>query len=88
MKIEVTQEDIAAGIRGDSCKCPVALAIKRALGERYFVAVNNQGILVSNQDGGRILRIPPRVNMFVRVFDFGMTPIPISFELEAPEREQ
>lgn len=29
MEIEVTQQDINKGIKGDICNCPIALALKR-----------------------------------------------------------
>lgn len=39
IRVEVTQADIDAGVRGDGIKCPIALAVSRGLGCMAQVAL-------------------------------------------------
>ena len=83
IKVEVTQEDIAKGVRADCDFCPVALALRRATGwiwavrkmraERfsYFVFVPHL-----------VVALPHVVETFIDTFDKSGEGSPFSFELE------
>lgn len=38
LKVQVTQEDIDTGIKGSSCRCPIAKALFRATNKIHLVA--------------------------------------------------
>ena len=77
MQVDVTVQDIEAGIAGSTDACPVALAIGRCgLGP---VRVGGFGLRV----GGRSWVLQPvGVTDFIVAFDKGWSVKPFSFELE------
>jgi hypothetical protein len=81
--VEVTQEDIDKGKRGDPWCCPAARALERATGKKWSVV----GPLCSRVDDrkqaiGKRITLPQEVFDFVRAFDGGEPVSPFSFELE------
>jgi hypothetical protein len=83
MRIEVTQEDIDNGLRGNCRQCPIALVVARSTGALY-VSVNS-GIQWSYFRGcvspEHWRRIPLEVFRFMSDFDRGRPVEPFSFEL-------
>ena len=80
MRIEVTQAHIDAGKRKRSTKCPVALAIKEALGVQYVMVEDlihiGRGLLHGH-------RTPDIVCAFICAFDRNQSGLmPFSFDLE------
>ncbi len=80
MKVSVTAEDIANGIRKNCRGCPVALATQRTY-ETAYVWVNTESITIDYQDP-RIVKTPSDVKRFVLKFDAGEPVFPFEFELE------
>jgi hypothetical protein len=89
MLIDVTAEDIDAGVKKHCELCAVALAIRRATGQSWRVGVDSQGRAVAQfrpADGFLQFRILPRVvTEFVLAFDAGGRRAvgPIRFEFAA-----
>ncbi len=84
MRIEVTADDIAMGQRGSCCKCPIALAVARALKLNGMV-VDVNGLRVFVGAFGRPRRVyglPENARAFVDAFDAGRATRPFEFELE------
>lgn len=80
MTINVTQEDINKGVRNSCTKCPVALAVHRALNK--MVRVGFSGVRVEFSIGVlQFLRIPQECQDFMARFDFGMPVQPFEFEI-------
>lgn len=80
--VEVTEEDIANGQPFNCGKCPVALALSRAVpGCKPFV-----GFAYFRLDAGhgRLSRLPERVIRFIGRFDGRDLARPFSFDLEIP----
>lgn len=74
MKIDVTQKDIDDGEPDNECECPVALAIRRALGLESRHGAYVEDVVVVNGSGviwalGVAYRTPAVVKQFVDEFD-------------------
>jgi len=88
VNIEVTAEDIAAGVREDCFACPIASALLRATGaKRAFV--DGGAVAVGDWEGffppSRMeVPITKEVSSFVHTFDVGDSVEPFSFDLELP----
>lgn len=65
VRIEVTAKDIRDGTPGNTCACPVALALHRAGMEWPTVQTNH------SVSAGYLIRHSPRVAKFIRAFDRG-----------------
>ena len=77
MQVDVTVQDIAAGVAGSVDSCPVALAAGRCgLGP---VRVGSFGLRVGR---GTWFRLPRTVTEFIYAFDDGRPVVPFSFEAE------
>lgn len=80
LKVEVTAEDIAAGVPSDCQECPIALALKRAgviepaVAKTWFLAGK----------GADMVNLPPLGWSFVIEFDNGRKVEPFSFEIDVP----
>ena len=87
MMIEVTQAHIDAGKRQRCTKCPVALAVKEALGVKLVKV--GEGIVIGRPYMVE-LRTPDRVASFVGAFDrnqpFGIEPFSFDLGIEGAER--
>ena len=77
---EVTQEDIDKAEHGNCRKCPIALAINRAMGGLVNVAVSWERIWIT----GRSEYPRGRVLQFIIGFDSHRPVHPFTFELELP----
>lgn len=82
VQVEMTIEDLVDGRRFDPCRCPVALATRRAIPDRP-VNVYGDAIII----GGDEVRLPVVVQDFVARFDDDLGPDPISFEIEVSDSE-
>lgn len=80
MKIQVTQEDIRWGIPQDSHECAIAVALSRN-GLSATVSVDR---LTVYPPGRCFVSVPttPGIRRFVRLFDDGLNPGPIAFDLD------
>jgi hypothetical protein len=84
MKITVTREDIRAGIQRDCERCPVALAIKRAINENVIVLP--AGFYKTDHTGFRYF--PENTYRWIRRYDKLWRPLrwllcrPFTFELD------
>jgi hypothetical protein len=82
MAIQVTQQDIDRGKRGDDCWCPVALAINRWSGRNSSVDVDTVVIGIDTADGKPDeFLTPPKIAEFIRRFDNGEPVEPFEFDL-------
>jgi hypothetical protein len=86
VKVQVTAADIERGVAGDDCKCPVALAIRRATGIPTSVG---DGVIVIDYATPQQVEIwsPEDVAHFVEEFDLGHDVEPFEFELEYPTED-
>lgn len=86
MKIEITQEDIDNGVRLHECRCPIALAVKRAYrdqGQSILPSVITR--YVFRMDGELrlpALKLPPEAQEFMHRFDGHELVHPFTFEAE------
>lgn len=76
MRIDVTQYDIDHGSRARSTSCPVALAVKRAVG-REDVSMGAW----TGHVGETVVKLPLEVTKFVSAFDSNNPVAPFSFDL-------
>ena len=82
VQVDVTEDDIYHGVRGDPCCCPVARALARA-----FPAVQVEVAPLVLRIGGQRITAPGEVVGFVSAFDdfFLPDPGPFSFGLQWDE---
>lgn len=88
MLIKVTADDICKGVRQDGAKCPIALAVCRALGvteSSVDVGGTEEGILSVDEDN--LYYLPDEVVNFYLRFDNGELVEPFEFELDEPHKE-
>ena len=78
MVIEVTADDIDAGIQGDCMYCPLALAIYRKSGRSVEVWSDLFTVVRTNTDHF----LPDLAKEFRRQFDAGRPVSPIAFEVD------
>lgn len=76
MKIEVTQEDIDAGIQQRCYDCPIARALNRHSGKSC--RVDGFGVRIP---GVGDYPLPPSAMIFASEFDQGLPVQPFTFEL-------
>jgi hypothetical protein len=78
VRVEVTKNDIRRGRRCDSCHCPIARAVRRA--------VKGQGIMV-HHNGSIDIGVPPsqKRERFIEKFDSYEPVEPIVFLMNAPK---
>jgi hypothetical protein len=90
MRVDVTAEDIAKGVRSQCSDCPVALALKRALGDGISPVVGSDTVDLYFRASGmsylRPLHIPLPMGTARRIqkFDRGEGMAPFSFEIDVP----
>lgn len=80
MLIHVTQEHINDGNKCSSILCPIALAITKAMENRWSVGSTTAGPLNNRMDDE--VTLPGIVTAFIRLFDKGEPVVPFSFELD------
>lgn len=71
MTINVTQDDIDNGVRGNSFKCPVALALIKAVGID----------MVQASLRGLYGKYAAEVSLFIKNYDSFLPVVPFSFEI-------
>ena len=81
LHIRVTQRDIERGVQGDSFRCPMALAVRRALkADTVWV---REVIIVTKAGSQQTYATPPEVEGFVESYDSAIlefeSPRPFSF---------
>ena len=89
IRIRVTKGDIEVGIQGNSFRCPVALAVRRAFkADEVWV---REIIIVTKGRLRRTCVAPPEVQDFLERFDSAIlefeSPKPFSFTLDSGRRE-
>lgn len=90
IRIEVTAEDIANGVKQAACSCPIALAIRRARPDASYVEVDGD-VFVELGGVHHYARLPGPAMDFVANFDAAdmdrsMSPAPFAFEAEFEPR--
>jgi len=90
--IDVTEEDIKAGIPKDSSHCPIALAATRAIIETFNVtpiSVEVEGSIIFALDAGEIYYVEDKVKFysFIESFDSGYIVEPFMLEVFAHLQE-
>lgn len=78
MKIEITAEDIKNGVRSNLFRCPLALALSRALGTQ---AIIHRCIIPDATKPCQWGVTPPEVLEWLRDYDDGFEVLPFSFEM-------
>lgn len=81
--VSVTAEDIAAGIRGSSTACPMALALGRLGFPSISIGLRSM-VWDSEGRGYAVTEMPPEVISFGSRFDHGRPVEPFSFTIEVP----
>jgi len=84
--IEITDRDIANGIREDSTKCVVAQAIARTIPDAMRIDVDTQSLRFTYFDQRLVYLTPPAVAEYVVSFDAGDPIEPFRFHLRNPVR--
>lgn len=83
IRIEVTPRDIEHGIRGDSSRCMIAVAIARAVPNASRIEVDTQTVRFTDGEGSRWAYItPPIASQYVVDFDAGDPIDPFAFTLD------
>lgn len=86
VKIEVTEEDIAKGVKWNPVRCPVAKGIRRVLGKGKKLEVDGYSLSITSRNGETDeVDLPKKVHKFVDRFDDGRKVKPISFCLRMKE---
>ncbi len=81
-RIDVTAEDIAKGEAGSSARCPVALALQRAISKP--VAVSKTYVYISGYNLSTVM-LPSEASEFIGKFDRNHEPVkPFTFHIEIP----
>ena len=84
MKIEVTENDIEHGQRGDPKCCAIGRALDRA-GVMHFGVMGPAVLLANELRLSTALLLPPFVQRWILDFDAGKPVQPFSFELNTFE---
>lgn len=85
-QINVTEADIANGLRNNSYHCAVSQAIARELPDAKFISTDIQTIRFSLAESGERLTYltPPNVQQYIVAFDAGDVLKPFGFYLYTP----
>lgn len=91
--INVTQDQITLGSKGNCQFCPIALAIKQVLNEEYYPHVVSSHVkfkLTNTGEEVTYLNLPESAMLFIMDFDapqhpFATKPQPFSFQLDIPK---
>lgn len=79
MKIDVTDEDIAQGVRRSALRCPVQRAAVRTLQRQVSV---HKGIIIIEPEGFWF-RLPKQAQEAIAAYDQGELMVPFSFDMPA-----
>jgi hypothetical protein len=84
LHIRVTQRDIDRGLQGDSFRCPVALAVKRAF--KAATVWVREVVIVTKGRSQHTYATPPEIEGFLESYDSAILefecPKPFSFSLD------
>lgn len=83
--IEVTQEDIDAGRKGNCYLCPIALAAARVFNLDVSVGASWLSVEASNGAEVAMFKLPQAARTFVTLFDGGHPVAPFTFAVEEEE---
>lgn len=81
VKVSVTPEDIATGQRRRASRCPVAVALRRATDQDWWVGNDDRNGTVLDPCVGREIEAPKDVHWFRLRFDRGLRVKPFTFEI-------
>lgn len=86
IKVQVTEEDIALGVRKSCSCCPVALALGRATGAASHVSVGGGSAMylppgASLLDEWITVQLPVVANWWILTYDLSNAVGPIEFEI-------
>lgn len=80
MLIEVTEADIEMGKQRRVDACPIALALERTSGRRFYVRCDD--IVDAEEDKTSFAELPEEAVEFIQDFDEGHEVHPFSFHLD------
>jgi hypothetical protein len=83
MKIKTNYSDLAKGKRRSARDCPVALAIRRYIGDKDVTVSVDGYVLIE----GHKYSLPDHVRRFISLFDENIDVSPIEFELVSDEED-
>ncbi len=84
VEVNVTAEDIRAGIPCRTCHCPVALAMSRALGRRMDVGYR---YACPYSEPSNRTRLPDWLWFWIVEYDRGGPVDPVAFVVEVPDMQ-
>lgn len=88
VRVRVTQEDIDAGVRDDCNRCPLALAVMRAVPQAKMAVVTYASVkLVMDATTLVTAKLPDRATLAIVEFDSSGTMSPFEFDLPLPTLE-
>jgi hypothetical protein len=84
--INVTQDDIDHGQRGECAHCPIALAAQRVFPNKYVMVALVQMYLDSSVDvlDGERIHLPEEATAFITAFDRCQPVSPFVFTVDVP----
>lgn len=82
LKIKVTEDDIAKGIRGDGASCPIARACKRMGFEAVDAMPESISLSCPKTKADYRGRTPEPARRFMSAFDSKLKVSPFEFEIE------
>jgi len=86
--IDVTRQDLAAGIPGEPCTCPIAVAALRAMPFLTGIWVDETHIELDAGYGpydGAAIPLPPLARESISRIDAGDAVEPFSFDIDVPD---
>lgn len=85
VRVEVTQNDIRKGRRGDCANCPIARAVKRVTRVQNALVEDDGTISFSKRDNIVIIPASEKRERFISKFDAGEKVEPIVFLMNIPK---
>lgn len=85
LTVDVTEDDIAKGVRCDGSRCPLQRAISRAyeLPPGHSLYVRDESVLINGDNLGFItLPLPEKAIGFAKGFDSGLCMSALQFKME------
>lgn len=81
VRVSVTKNDIARGVRLDDRRCPIARAVRRRVRPNVAVSVSDLFVRCNNH----YAKLPAKAQAFVAQFDMDIQPAPMTFTLNIPK---
>ena len=78
VSVDVTHDDIAKGLKSRPGRCPISIAVARAIGAQCNVYWDNMHVLGSSK---AVVSLPPAAKFFIQDFDSGEDVQPFIFEI-------